>query len=214
MGTITTLYAIAFACFFTRFQEFLHKHLLYTSSDFSTRFFEDNIQMFKCSRGSVTKHMFMWSLEEMPRKRRTAVAAGHQVCPPTPNHRADPPRPFWGCLACIKTDEWMNKGLQFHYFLCLSNSTRNISLRWPVWDFSSPLWYSDSFSFYLWTFCFPHLLWWVLKATFITSIFKSYSDEQFLFFGPLQIQHKLWIKNSLIFTLIQLILIFNFRWVK
>jgi hypothetical protein len=34
MGTIITLHVIAFSYFFTMFQEFLHKHLLYTSLDF------------------------------------------------------------------------------------------------------------------------------------------------------------------------------------
>jgi hypothetical protein len=36
MGTITTLYVVAFSYFSTGFQEFLHKHLLYTSSNFFT----------------------------------------------------------------------------------------------------------------------------------------------------------------------------------
>jgi hypothetical protein len=43
MGTIMIFYIVAFSYFFTWFQEFLYKHLLYTSSDFSTEFFEDSI---------------------------------------------------------------------------------------------------------------------------------------------------------------------------
>jgi hypothetical protein len=44
-----TFYVVVFSCFPTGFQEFLHKHLLYTSLDFSTGFFEDSIHSIQCS---------------------------------------------------------------------------------------------------------------------------------------------------------------------
>jgi hypothetical protein len=50
MRTIITLYAVAFSYFFIWFQEFLHKHLLYTSLDFPTEVFEDNIHSTRRSR--------------------------------------------------------------------------------------------------------------------------------------------------------------------
>jgi hypothetical protein len=43
MRTIMIFYDVAFSCFLIEFKEFLHKYLLYTSSDFLTGFFEDNI---------------------------------------------------------------------------------------------------------------------------------------------------------------------------
>jgi hypothetical protein len=43
MGIIMTLYVVVFSSFPTGFQEFLHKHLLYISSDFPTRVFKDSI---------------------------------------------------------------------------------------------------------------------------------------------------------------------------
>jgi hypothetical protein len=42
-------YVVAFSYFLTGVQEFLHKHLLYTSSDFPTGFFEDSIHSVRCS---------------------------------------------------------------------------------------------------------------------------------------------------------------------
>jgi hypothetical protein len=50
----------------TGFQEFLHKHLLYTYSDFPTRFFEDSIHSMRCSsaQGGVLQHKYIeWPLE-------------------------------------------------------------------------------------------------------------------------------------------------------
>jgi hypothetical protein len=48
MGTIITFYAVAFSYFFVGFQKFLHKHLLYISSDFFTNFFKHNINFTRC----------------------------------------------------------------------------------------------------------------------------------------------------------------------
>jgi hypothetical protein len=58
MGTIITFYAVAFSYFFIGFHEFLHKYLLYTSLDFPTRFFEDDIHSMQCSsvQGGVLQH--------------------------------------------------------------------------------------------------------------------------------------------------------------
>jgi hypothetical protein len=65
MRTIITLYAVAFSYIFIWFQEFLHKHLLYTSLDFPTEVFEDNIHSTRSSRtqGGMSPYKSICSLD-------------------------------------------------------------------------------------------------------------------------------------------------------
>jgi hypothetical protein len=51
MRTIMILYVVIFSVFPTGFQEYLHIHIIYKSSYFSTRFFENSIYLIRCSNG-------------------------------------------------------------------------------------------------------------------------------------------------------------------
>jgi hypothetical protein len=87
MGTIMTLYVVAFSCFFHMISRVLHKYLLYLQI-FSTGFFKDYIHSSRrsCAQGGVLQYKIMHPLKSRAKNRHRTNNCRRQA-PPRSNRR-------------------------------------------------------------------------------------------------------------------------------
>jgi hypothetical protein len=138
MGTITILYAVVFSYFFSGFQEFLHKYLLYTSSNFPTEIFKDNIHSTWSSsvQGEVIQYICVstWLRHEAS-KCQVDASPGAPL--------TEPPRlytvvtPMGDCLICIREKECMNEN---QVLVSISVSQISHNREFGIWFW---VWYNN-----------------------------------------------------------------------